>query len=200
MPDVPTLAVPRLSPTQRLVSLPSIALRDARNGAAPRLRTSVRAGLRGTDLCVRFDGRDDGVVATYTRRDDPLWLEDVFEVFLTPQEPPHLYYEFEVNPLGALFDARVESPKLRRESMRVETAWDCPGLEGRATRRADRWSATLRIPLRPLCGDSIPTRWRANFFRVDRGTTDEFSAWSPTLTEPPEFHLPERFGILTVGD
>jgi hypothetical protein len=192
----PEILVPRLGPTDRLVGLAPIALRDARHGGTPRLRSSVRIGLRGKDLCVRFDGRDDGVVATYTGRDDPLWREDVFEVFLAPGDPPAVYYEFEVNPLGTLFDARIESPDLRRESMRIDIAWNCPGLEARVTRSGRRWSALLRIPLDALAGGAPPRSWRANFYRIDRGAVDEYSAWSPTLADPPDFHVPEKFGTL----
>jgi hypothetical protein len=198
MAALPDILVPRLGPTDRLVGLPGIALSDARTGRPPRLRSSVRIGMRGTTLLVRFDGRDDGVVATYTKRDEPLWREDVFEVFLAPRDPPSLYYEIEVNPLGALFDARVESPELSRRSMRVDPAWDCPGLEARVTRRPDRWSALLRIPLPALAGEetATPRSFRANFYRIDRGSPDEHSAWSPTLTDPPDFHVPEKFGFL----
>jgi hypothetical protein len=158
-------------------------------------------GLRGRALCVRFDGKDAGVVATYTGRDDPLWEEDVFEIFLTPCERPTVYFEFEVNPLGALFDARVESPDLRRASMRAAKDWDCPGFQARATRRGDRWSASVRIPLDPLLDGPAPSAWRANFYRIDRGAhgADEYSAWSPTLADPPDFHVPERFGILNLS-
>ena len=108
----PELAVRSLGPTDRLVALPAVQLRDARTGSAPRLATAVRVGLRDGALCVRFDGRDAGVVATLTQRDDPLWTEDVFEVFLAAEDPPRRYFEVEVNPLGALFDARSESPRL----------------------------------------------------------------------------------------
>ena len=171
---VPEHDVPALSATDRLVALPPLKLRDARTGGAPRLATSVRLGRRGDDLCVRFDGRDDldgGIVATHRERDAPLWEEDVFEVFLAPGEaPPRAYFELEVNPLGAVFDARVESPGLVRATMRVETSWNCEGLRSRVTCRPGRWSALLRIPLRELCGGDSPGRWRANFYRIDRGT------------------------------
>ena len=193
---LPELRVRRLGPTDRLVEEAPIHLVDARTGTVPRLRTPVRAGLREDVLCVRFDGRDEGVVATYTGRDDPLWQEDVFEVFLAPEERPHIYFEFEVNPLGTLFDARVVSPELSRGTMRVERDWDCPGFTARVTRSARRWSAMLRIPLPELSGGPAPGLWRANFYRIDRGPTDEYSAWSPTLADPPDFHVPERFGIL----
>ena len=195
-PPLPVLDVPRLSPTDRLVALPAIPLADARTGARPRLSTALRVGLRADALCVRFDGRDAGVVATLTERDASLWTEDVFEVFLAPEDPPTTYYEFEVNPLGAVFDARVDSPGLTRASMRVDTAWDCPGLETRAWQREGLWSATLRIPLASLHAGTPPPRWRANFYRVDRGSEDEFSAWSPILADPADFHVAERFGVL----
>jgi hypothetical protein len=157
----------------------------------------VRLGVRNGDLLVRFDGRDRGVVATLTGRDDPLWKEDVFEVFLSPHDPPTTYYEFEVNPLGALFDARIESPEGQRETMSVDVSWDCPGLSARVRRREGRWSALLTIPLAPMGGESA-TAWRANFYRIDRGERDEYSAWSPTGADPPDFHRPERFGYLTL--
>lgn len=194
----PEIPVPSLGPTDRLVGLTPVKLVDARTGAAPRLATAVRVGLRAGVLCVRFDGRDGGAVATLTERDAPLWKEDVFEVFLAAEDPPRRYFEFEVNPLGALFDAVVESPGLSRATMRVDASWDCPGFEARVTRRPDRWSALLRIPLAPLFGATAPSRLRANFFRIDRGDPDEFTAWSPTLADPPDFHVPERFGVLAL--
>lgn len=198
MPRPPELSVPRLSPTARLVALPAHLLVDAVTGKPTRLRTSLRVGWRDGILAVRFDGRDDGVVATHTRRDAPLWEEDVFEIFLSPEDPARDYFELEVNPLGTLFDARVASPDLCRATMRVETAWDCAGFEARVSRGPRRWSASVRVPLRELCAGPVPARWRANFYRIDRGAVDEFSAWSPTFADPADFHVPERFGVLTL--
>jgi hypothetical protein len=200
--SLPVLDVLQLRENERLVSLPPLLLLDARTGSPPRLSTALRVGLRGSILGVRFDGRDDGVVATYTGRDAPLWKEDVFEVFLAPSaESPTTYYEFEVNPLGTLFDARIESPLKRREQMRTVTEWDCPGYRARVTRREGRWSASLRIPLDELslASGGLPEVWRANFHRIDRGGRDgpdEYSAWSPTGADPADFHVPERFGTL----
>ena len=195
--DVPRLDVPRLGPTDRLVSLRPVELSDAVTGEAPQLRTAVRVAFRDGTLLVRFDGRDAGTVATLTRRDEPLWTEDVYEVFLTPADPPTVYFELEMNPLGTLFDARVESPDLVRKTMRADPSWNLRGLSGRSRVRAERWSAVLKIPLEGLTGGGpVPRTWRANFFRVDRGASDEFSAWSPTFADPADFHAAARFGIL----
>jgi len=189
--------VPSLGPTDRLVALAPFHLKNSGDGSPPRLATAVRVGARDGALLVRFDGRDREVVATLTRRDDPLWKEDVFEVFLSPGDPPAVYYEFEVNPLGALFDARVESPQGRRDTMTVDVSWNCPGFSARVRRREGAWSAVLRIPLAPMA-DGMKA-WRANFYRIDRGDPDEYSAWSPTGADPPDFHRPDRFGFLTLA-
>ncbi|MGH9399340.1 MAG: carbohydrate-binding family 9-like protein [Thermoanaerobaculia bacterium] len=191
-----TIEVPRLAATDRLVSRPPIPLRNATDGGPLRLATCVRVGWRDGCLLVRFDGRDAGVVATHTRRDEPLWKEDVFEVFLSPMHAPEVYYEFEVNPRGALFDARVVSPEGRRATMEVDVSWNCPGLGARVRVRPDRWSALLTIPLAPMDPTGEARRWHANFYRIDRGPADEYSAWRPTLADPPDFHVPARFGLL----
>ena len=196
--EIPHLDVPLLAPTDRLVSIRPVELRDAATGGEPRLRTTVRVGVRDGALLVRFDGRDLGTVATLTRRDDALWTEDVYEVFLSPFEPPTAYFEFEINPLGTLFDARIESPDLVRKTMRVDTSWNLSGLSGKSRVRPGRWSAVLKIPLAPLAPRGLPASWRANFYRIDRGERDEFSAWSPPLTDPADFHTAARFGFLEI--
>jgi hypothetical protein len=194
------MRVPRLAATDRLVSLPSVPLLRARDGGPPRLSTALRVGHRDGALVVRFDAKDDARVATKTRRDDALWEEDVFEVFLAPAEPPHVYFEFEVNPLGTLFDAAILSPRLVRPTICLDVEWDCPGYRARVTTRDRSWSAVLVIPLGPLCGGApTPASWRANFFRVDRGQDTEYSAWSPVYRDPVDFHDARRFGRLELS-
>ena len=81
--------------------------------------------------------------------------------------------------------------------MNVDAAWNLRGFRGRSRARPGRWSAVLTIPIAPLLEDSFARRdWRANFYRVDRGERDEFSAWSPTGRLPADFHEAGRFGRL----
>ncbi|MGH9442188.1 MAG: carbohydrate-binding family 9-like protein, partial [Thermoanaerobaculia bacterium] len=144
------IAVSRLAATSRLVSLTPRELLDARTGAAPTLKTALRLGWRDDRLLVRFDCRCRDVVATLREDNADLWTEDVVEAFLSFEDPPARYLELEVNPLGAKFSARVESPNLAREGMTVERI-ALPGFRADVRAGDRRWSATLSIPL----GDTL---------------------------------------------
>jgi hypothetical protein len=171
------------------------ALKRATDGRAPRLATTVTAYHDDDFLTVIFAAEDDGIVATYLGHDEPLWQEDVVEIFLAP-EGLTPYFEIEVNPLGTTFDARIDSPDGVRATMTTDLAWTCDGLFA-AIRRDDgkRMQIVIRIPFAALKKSG---EWRANFFRIDRSAShgDEFSAWQPTMKTPPDFHVTAAFGIL----
>lgn len=82
---------------------------DVVTGANPRLETRFRACWTADALHVRFDCEDDHVVATMDRRDDPIYEEDVVEVFLDPMGTGKVYYEFELSPRGVEFDALIHN-------------------------------------------------------------------------------------------
>lgn len=178
-------------------------LRRAEDGGAPRLRTTVAASFDDEFVTFVFSAADDHLVATYTAHDDPLYEEDVVEVFLAPEGLTE-YFEVEVSPIGTLFDARIASPHGERETMRVDLGWSSGAIP--AVRRVVETGGgmavdtLLRIPFRAL-GRGTPAageRWRANFFRIDRHPVhgDEYSAWQPALRTPPDFHVPAAFGWL----
>jgi hypothetical protein len=176
-----------------------VALKRATDAGAPRLATTVTAYHDDDFLTVVFDAEDDEIVATYLGHDEPLWQEDVVEIFLAP-EGLTPYFEIEVNPLGTTFDARIDSPDGVRATMTTDLAWTCDGLFA-AIRRDDgkRMQTVIRIPFAAL---KKTAEWRANFFRIDRsadrsfGEGDEFSAWEPTMKTPPDFHVAAAFGTL----
>lgn len=176
--------------------VPSASLVLADGSGAPEQATTVRLRWDDEALHVRFDCEDRNAWGTFQKRDDPLWQEEVVEVFLAPgEEDPVRYMEIEVSPLGVLFDAMIHNPTGLRADMTADLTWDCPGIRwhvGRGTERQDWW-AELSIPW-----SNPPALWRANFYRVERPRdgSPEFTCWSPTLTSPPDFHKPARFGLL----
>jgi len=184
------------------VAVPLVA---SDSGAAPRLTTTIAAYHDGGTLYALFRGADDEeVVASMLERDDPLYEEDVVELFLAPGDS-HVYFEIEISPIGTIFDARIESPRGIREGMRVDPSWTCEGLTSmiRLDRRP-RGEGTLEtlicIPFQSLIAEPPPpgSRWRANFFRIDRSPAngDEYLSWQPTLRKPADFHVTSAFGEL----
>ncbi len=188
---------PRRSPVWDQVPGQPLVLVDG--SGLPLQSTLVRVAWDEEALHVRFDCEDRDAWGTFRKRDDPLWQEEVVEIFLAPgEEDPVDYAEFEVSPLGVVFDARIHNPTSLRKDMNADVAWDCPGLRwqvGKGKSGQDWW-AELSIPW-PA---DRPRLWRANFYRVERPRDGEaeYSAWSPTLTSPADFHKPARFGVLEI--
>jgi hypothetical protein len=177
----------------------------AMDGQPPRLRTEVAALWDHEAITFHFRAEDDGIVATHTLHDAPLYEEDVVEVFIAPRESAQ-YFEIEVNPLGATFDARIVSPDGVRATMRAEVEWTCEGLfaavssrSGGDTGDASEWRTVIRMPFASLEAD-LPEPgdgWRGNLFRIDRSESgDEYSAWRPTMKSPADFHVAAAFGTL----
>ena len=176
-------------------TLPAVRFCEALSGAEPEQGTSVRAVWSADELRVLFHAADTHAWATLTKRDAPLYEEEVVEVFLDPVGDLESYFEIEVNPLNAVLDLVL---RRNRSGYAKDFAWRCEGLRTAVVKSATAWSTELSIPFRslvaapPKAGD----RWRVNFCRIDRppGVPRELTAWSPTGRA--NFHTPERFGIL----
>lgn len=204
-----TLVVPRAPfDIEELWSTPPacapVRLRRATDAAAPRLATSLAAWHDDQLVSFLFSGADDHILATYERRDDPLYEQDVVELFLAPEKLTR-YFEFEISPLGVIFDAIIDSPDGIRATMHAEKSWTCEGLVV-AVRKVTESSGAMtcdtliRIPFASL-GRGTPVDgevWRANFFRIDRHAEqgDEYSAWQPTMRDPADFHVAAAFGAV----
>lgn len=173
-----------------------IRLTDTVTGAAPRLSTVVRACWTDRALHFRFECEDDHVVATMGRRDDPLYDEDVVEVFLDESGEGENYLEFEVSPANVLFDAEVTYFEEGR--IRADTGWDAVGIETTAIETdAGTRCVELHIPFenfREAPTDGTVWRWNAYRIDEDRDGTRQYSAWSPT--GKINFHMPGKFGKL----
>jgi alpha-galactosidase len=160
----------------------------------PARSTEVRLLWTLDSLFVRFlanyrnitvfpDAREDGWR-------DELWNRDVAEVFLQPDSrDPWKYKEFEVSPNGQWIDLDIASggKEELRSKLRRRVVQDA---------LAKTWTAELAIPMRSLTPNFNPKQtWRVNFFRVE-GEPRFYSAWSPTYSQEPDFHVPGAFGKL----
>ena len=122
-----------------------------------------------------------------------LWDRDVCEIFLAPDhEEPRKYFEFEAAPTGEWLDVAIDASGGERicdwnYASGMETSADIKqGIVTIAIKLG--WEAFGK---KPKPGDV----WRGNLLRcVGKDPDRGYLAWSPTMTDVPNFHVPERFG------
>ncbi|NLD71883.1 MAG: hypothetical protein GX649_04110 [Chloroflexi bacterium] len=185
---------------------PAVALREDGAGGQPRQATTMRALWDDEYLYVAFYCEDRDIWGITTERDQPIYEQEVVEVFLDADRDGIGYVEIEVSPLNAVLDLFMLLRDDRRQGL---WDWDSDGLrtavvvDGDPHHRCtdDRsWTVEMAIPLTDLfTAPHIPPQvgdvWHANFYRIDRAEDgDEFSAWSPTFRR--NYHTPSRFGRL----
>ena len=162
----------------------------------PQRETEVRLLWSADRLFIRFQCRfhslDVFPDADPNGRRDVLWDRDVAEVFLQPDRFGEKYYkEFEVSPNGMWLDLDI-SP----QGLTHITSGMLSRVEVDETARI--WTAELAIPMKALTSSFDPSQpWRVNFFRCEGLDPHRFySAWQPTETAEPNFHVPQKFGWL----
>lgn len=150
--------------------------------------------------------QDENIWATMKKRDEHLWTEEVFEVFLRADQNQKSYIELEVNPLGAMIDIfllDIRKP-LHYESWNSEKLQWAVHVEGTVDKKpGDReWASEMALPLEdvvpapntpPKPGD----RWLMNLYRVEQLPERASLAWSPTGRD---FHQPDKFGVIVFTD
>jgi len=168
--------------------------------ADPLRQTEVRLLWSPNTFYIRFQARYRTITvfsdADANGRRDQLWDRDVAEVFLQPDpSSPRNYKEFEVSPNGMWIDLDIAAGEKHdlKSGLRRRVHID-------ATAR--QWTAELSIPMKSIVARFDPASvWRANFYRVEGSAEPRFySAWSPTSTPQPNFHVPEAFGKLIFAE
>ncbi len=171
----------------------------------PKLDGSARARLLWDDrnLYAFIDVEDSDVHSQYKKQDDPLWKEDVVELFIDADRNRHGYVELQVNPNNAHFDAWFPVTRAKDNHFEWTSGMkSAVNVRGTADDRGDHdkgWSAEIAIPLADVKGMdagmkvTIPPvpgdRWRLNVIRVDlpKGSSGvSASSWSPITIR--DFH------------
>ena len=190
----------------------AVALTLYDGSGPPNRLAQVRACWDDCNLYLAFVSFDDDIWATFDKRDSPLWMEKVVEAFIAPTADLTRYYEFEASPLNTVLDLSISNPHFTVKNIAAaDFAWTSPGWKTAVTVKGkvndpavkdESWTSEWAIPFADLTPDGKPpcpgAVWRVNFYRIDyrRDGAAEHSAWSPTLTESPDFHVPPRFGYL----
>jgi len=164
--------------------------------ADPERETEVRLLWSLESLFLRFRAKYRVITifsdAERNGRRDQLWDRDVVEVFLQPHlSQPRRYKEFEVSPNGFWIDLDI-APGEKHD---LKSGMRCRVVTNESEKT---WVAEMALPVKCLVEHFDPgAGWKVNFYRVEGAREPRFySAWQPTRTAAPNFHVPEAFGEL----
>lgn len=189
----------------------------------PRLRTRAKMLWDDEYFYIAAFLEEPHVWATLRNRDDVIFRDDDFEVFIDPDWDTHNYYEYEVNAFATVWDLLMVRPY--RDGAPAVHAWDIPGLQtgtrvyGTINQPGDideGWTVEIAFPwegLRRPTRATVPPRdgdvWRVNFSRVDwevepaqdgegyvkiPGKSEANWVWSPQGII--NMHFPEQWGFV----
>lgn len=165
---------------------------DARLGGS----TMIYLAWDADHLYVAGSVPDLDLYAPHRERDEPLYRDEAFEVFLAGDSSGAHYLEHQVSARGVVFDSRF--PKYRKGDESWNGDWrSAVALDGDLEQRGyDRgWTVELAFPWTELCEhtkiDCPPEpgqELRINVFRLDKPDREQQVglALSPTLE--PDFH------------
>lgn len=128
-------------------SAPAWAAARSISWGEPGSTTTFRALAGEHALVLRFDVIDAQPWSTLARHDDPLWREEVVEIFIAPAQAGGEYVELQINPAGVVADLWID---LARRSF--DSRWDFAGLQARVQMRRDGvgnitgWCALASLP------------------------------------------------------
>jgi hypothetical protein len=177
-----------------------VNLRETSTGQKPLQATTARLLWNEQWLYAAFHCEDTYISASMTKYNDPIYNEEVVELFIDDNCDLKSYIEIELNPLNACLHYAIHNHldghfiAYARTEQTVVSAVNVDRANG-------TWSVELAIPFQefatapnvpPLPGDI----WLFNLYRIDRPLHQEpeFSAWAPTGER--QFHQPHHFGQL----
>jgi hypothetical protein len=181
-----------------------VTLGNSFDGHRPALRTTARLLYDDANLYVAFDCEDPDVWGTLLKRDDPIYNEEVVEIFLDANADGRTYNELEVSPHNTVFDAYFPA---RRQGQ--DNAWDsgmksAVKVRGTIDNPSDRdegWSVELQIPIARLAEvPHVPPRpgdrWRFNLYRLEHLDRKQVEGQAFSPLYQGDFHNLPRFGWL----
>lgn len=150
----------------------------------PEFRTKVKMVWDSTYFYVYVEMEEPHLWANVKNRDEVVFYDNDFEIFIDPDGDTHNYYELEINALNTVWDLFLTQP-YRDGGMPLDN-WDFKGLKtsvqlnGSLNDPSDidaGWSVEIAIPWKAMAeGTRAKTTpqngdvWRINFSRVQWDT------------------------------
>lgn len=191
----------------------------------PRFRT--RAKMLWDDKNIYFAAELTGneIWAHVTKRDDVIFRDNDFEIFIDPDSDTQCYYEFEMNARNTVWDLLLT--KAYRDGGKAVNGYDIGGLKtavkidgelNNPSAKNIRWCCEIVMPFEALCVEQNKKApapgefWRVNFSRVqwkvdvnggeyikktdNKGRLLPEDNWVWSPTGIVDIHYPELWGFV----
>jgi len=196
----------------------------------PNQQTNVKMLWDNDFLYVYAKLHEEHIWGDIKIRDQVIFYNNDFEVFISPSNDTHNYGEIEINALGTIWDLALNKPynvggkpKNRWNLNDLKSAVFIKGTLNKSTDIDEYWSVEMAIPLkafaelknRPKVTPKDGEQWRINFSRVqwDHDITDKVYArkkennkflpeynWVWSNQGAINMHLPENWGYIQFSD
>ena len=192
----------------------------------PSLRTRAKMLWDNNYLYLLAELEEPNIWCYYTTRDQIVFHENDFEIFIDPDCDAENYFEFELNACNTLFDLFL--PKTYNNGGRADIGWDAQGfksavsIDGTLNNPTDtdnKWTVEVAIPFECLKSKgSIPVPvegsvWKIDFSRVEWNTVvvdgiyrkvknprnghfQSENNWVWNAIGKINMHIPEKWGTL----
>lgn len=165
-------------------------------------KVEVYAGYNYKYLWLHFAVQGDYIHIASKNDQDPVYQDSCVEFFVQLGDN---YRNFEFNCLGVCLSAigpdrhsrtRLDSDNLSQILRYPSLDANAPPAEGS---QCD-WSLTIGIPLE-MIGLASRSLFRCNFYKCgDKTKIPHYVTWSPINIPAPDFHRPEFFGEIELGE
>lgn len=169
----------------------------------PRFQTQMKMLWNDDFLYIAALLNELHIWGTLSNRDDIIYRDNDFEVFIDPDGDGLNYYEFEINALGTEFDLFMNQPYNKGGSANI--TWDFDGIQSAVSRKGTlnnpndidtSWTVEIAIPWEALSEDDrikpdVGDIWRMNFSRVQWELEIENNNYKKKIDDTGKY-LPEN--------
>jgi hypothetical protein len=154
------------------------------------------------NLFIRLSAREEAALARFDGLLDMVCNDSCLEFFFSPlQDSP--YFNFEFNPKGAVY---LGFGTDRYHSVRQIVPDYFKFFSVAPFTIEHGWGVEFTIPFSflnlylPSFNPEKGKRFRGNFYKCGNETrAPHYLTWNPVVSDKPDFHRPECFGILILG-
>ncbi len=175
-------------------------------------QTEVKMLWDDTFLYVSFKCQDKHIWAEHFDTNSDTCLDDCVEIFWdpNPEDPRRKYNMFEMNCVGNVLSVYVGSGEsIKQRVSRIMVPHIAQSIQGTLNNDEDidtGWLLEIAIrfsdypELSKLTAPVHRDYWRVGLNRCGGKTNDQYSQWSPTQSDNPNFHAPKDFGKIIFND